>query len=513
MPGGPRSSVSPPSLLPPGWESWNRAEQDLLLETLKQAKAARTPRDPLGWAAHHGIWLWSMQREFATSVQANKRTVVQSGAGIGKSYITAMIVCWWVVTHPAADVYVWTTAPGTEQVSGVLWQEIRKLHAALSLPGRITLDNKWWIGSILVASGRKPANKAAKAEEDPDTGQGFHCRFLLVVLDDAGGLDEWLWDTAENITTGDDCRIAATGNPDHSGSKFAKVCDSHPLWYHIAVSVFDSPNFTDEWREAPPDILPRLTTKTWVEERRTEWGEEDRRYVSKVLGRFPADHPDQVVPAADLAACYFAEPQPPDRLLPAELGVDVGGGGDWTIIRERRGVRAGRRWARRTDKPEQAGDLLIEVINITGATSVKIDGIGIGWGLAGEVRNRIKRGDVQHPCDVHVVIVSEKATDERKYKNLRAQLWWEVGREQCQRREWDLSQMEDPGGKTREQLLIPRWFPDLKDRVQIESKDDIRSRTGGESPDDADALLLAYHVPHDGLGAYWEALTSGRLGR
>jgi hypothetical protein len=494
-------------LLPPGWESWNRAEQELLLDSLKQAKAARTPRDPIGWAAHHGIWLWSMQREYARSVQDNKRTVFQSGAGIGKSFITAVIICWWVTTHPVNDVYVWTTAPGSEQVSGVLWEDIRKLHAALGLPGRIGLDNKWRINGILVASGRKPADKAAKAEEDPDTGQGFHRRFLLVVLDDAGGLDVWLWDTAENITTGDDCRIAATGNPDHAGSRFAKVCDNHPLWAHFAASVLDSPNFTGEY--VPEDIAHKMTTRTWVEERRLDWGEDDRRYVSKVLGKFPADHPQQVVPALDLAACFFADVQPPSALLPVELGVDVGGGGDWTIVRERRGIRAKRRWAKRTSSPEEAAPLVLEAIKATGASSVKIDGIGIGWGLAGELRNMAKAGD--HQATIHVVTVSENATDPRKYKNLRAQLWWELAREQCQRREWDLSQMEDPGGKTREQLLIPRWFPDLKNRIQIEAKDDIRARTGGESPDDADALLLAYCVPHDPMGSYFEAMTSGKL--
>jgi hypothetical protein len=45
----------------------------------------------------------------------------------------------------------------------------------------------------------------------------------------------------------------------------------------------------------------------------------------------------------------------------------------------------------------------------------------------------------------------------------------------------------------------------------IEPKDKIRERTGGKSPDDADALLLAYYVPKDGQGAYWEALQAGRL--
>ena len=453
-----------------------------------------------------------MQRDAAKSVKRNKRTVVVSGAGIGKSFNAAVITCWWVTTHQVDDVYVWTTAPGGEQVSGILWEEIRKLHARLGLPGRIGLDNKWRIGNVLVASGRKPADKAAGAEEDPDTGQGFHRRYLLVVLDDSGGLDEWLWDAAENITTGDDCRILATGNPDHAGSRFARVADNHPLWTAFVISVLGSPRFTEEWRELPPEMVAKLTSPAWVEERRLDWGEDDRRYLSKVLARFPADHPSQVVPAADLAACFFAEPRSATELLPVELGVDVGGGGDWTIIRERRGVRAGRRWAKRTGQPEEAGDLLMDAIKATRATSVKVDGIGIGWGLAGEIRNRIKRGDIDWPCQVHVVMVSEAATAPAEYRNLRAQLWWEIGRVGSQRREWDLSQMEG-AQKTKDQLLLPRWFPDAKNRIQIEAKDDIRDRTGGESPDDADSLLLAFHVPRDAQAAYFQALTSGKLGR
>jgi hypothetical protein len=501
-----RQSASSPLTLPEGWESWNAAEKQLLLETLRQAKADRTPRDPAGWARFYGLWLWSMQREFAQSVRDHKRTVVQSGAGIGKSYITAVIVCWWVCTHPPDDVYVWTTAPGGEQVSGVLWEDIRKLHARLGLPGRVGLDNKWRIGNVLVASGRKPADKAAGAEEDPDTGQGFHRRYLLVVLDDAGGLDEWLWDTAENITTGDDCRIAATGNPDHAGSKFAKVCASHKLWTHLAVSVFDSPNFTGE--DVPEDIAAKMTTRTWVEERRLEWGEDDRRYVSKVLGRFPADHPQQVVPAGALKACQFPDIQPPSALVPVELGVDVGGGSDLTVVRERRGIKAGRRWAVRTSDPEKAARLILDGILETGAASVKVDANGVGWGIVGLLRDWGRRGE--HAAEIHAVMVGEKSREPGKYANLRAELWWTIGRLGSQRREWDLSGMAE-AEKVQTELLTPRWDLDNKGRIVIEAKQDIRDRTSGASPDDADALLLAFYVPHDAMGSYFEAMTSGKL--
>lgn len=437
----------------------------------------------------------------------NKRTVAQSGAGIGKSFVSAVIICWWVCTHPTDEVYVWTTAPGASQVGGILWAEIRKLHERLKLPGRVTLDNHWWIGQRLVASGRKPADPAGGADDAPDTGQGFHARYLLVVLDDAGGLEVWLWDSAENITTGDDCRIFATGNPDHAGSRFAQVCDEHELWTHFRASVFDSPNFTGE--PVPDALRHALTTVQWAADRLRDWGADDRRYKSKVLAEFPSDHPDQVIPAAALAACFIAEPRAPSELLPVALGVDVGGGSDLTVVRERRGMRAGRRWAVRTSDPEKNAELVMQAIRESGATMVNIDGNGVGHGLVGDVRHRIRRGDLGRDVAVNSVMVGGASSQPLVYGNLRAEIWWVVGREASQQGLWDLSQAAE-GETVKTELLLPRWRQDAKGRIFIEEKADIRQRTGGKSPDDADALLLAYYVPRDAQGAYWEALSRRR---
>lgn len=451
------------------------------------------------------MFLWSLQLAVAASVAANKRTVVRSAAGIGKSYLSAVIVCWWVTTHPVNDVYVWTTAPGGDQVSGILWEDIRKLHKRLGLPGKIGLDNKWRIDGVLVASGRKPADKADGADEDPDTGQGFHRRYLLVVLDDAGGLDSWLWDAAENITTGDDCRILGTGNPDHAGSRFAQLCE-HQLWTAFKASLFDSPNFTGE--PVPDDLRPVLTTRAWQEARLLDWGKDDRRYKSKVLAEFPADHPDQVIPASALAACFLAEPRGASELQPVVLGVDVGGGGDQTVIRERRGMKAGRRWAVRTSDSEAAARLVVQAVRESGAVMVNVDGNGVGWALVGLVRTLLRTerlGDVT----VNTVMVGEKSSLPLVYGNLKAEMWFVIGRDGSRNREWDLSGMAE-AETTKTELLAPRWDKDVKGRIFIEKKADVIARTG-HSPDDADALLLSFFVPRDAQGSYWQALTGGKL--
>ena len=56
--------------------------------------------DPVGWAKYMlNMDLWSKQREVVDSVLANKSTAVKAGHGVGKSLLSAVLVCWWVDTR------------------------------------------------------------------------------------------------------------------------------------------------------------------------------------------------------------------------------------------------------------------------------------------------------------------------------------------------------------------------------------------------------------------------------
>ncbi|WP_433434951.1 hypothetical protein [Nonomuraea sp. CA-141351] len=117
------------------------------------------------------------------------------------------------------------------------------------------------------------------------------------------------------------------------------------------------------------------------------------------------------------------------------MGVDVGGGGDETVVRERRDPVAGREWRKHTDRPEVIAPLIKMAIRETGATRVKIDSIGVGFGVIGELRNDKELRGVQ----IIGVNVRENASKPDKYANQRAEIWWEVGRLLSERRGWDLS--------------------------------------------------------------------------
>lgn len=452
----------------------------------KQAmgRQERWQNDPVSWAQDRlGITPWSKQKEIMESVRDHRKTAVRSCHSIGKSYVAAMIVCWWLDSNPVGDAFVVTSAPTTAQVRAILWRYVRRMHKDAGLPGR-TNQVEWLIDDELVAFGRKPA------DQDESAFVGIHAPRVLCLLDEACGVPEQIWIGAEAITTGPECRILAIGNPDNSNTHFFTVSQPGSGWHTMKVSAFDSPNFTGE--PVPPRVALSLISQEWAEEKRQEWGEDNALYNSKVLGEFSVDSADTVVRSSDVAACRI-DPErgySPVDLSPTELGVDVGGGSDETVIRERRGVLAGREWRIRSDRPEKIAPLVLRALRESHATAVKIDSIGVGFGVIGELRNAASRHE--HNARIIGVNVSEAARDKKKYANLRAEMWWTIGRDMSAQGLWDLSKMEN-ADITAAELLLPRWSLDTKGRILVEPKDEIRKRYGGKSTDHADALLLAFY--------------------
>ncbi|TBO56767.1 hypothetical protein EYS09_26190 [Streptomyces kasugaensis] len=445
-------------------------------------RAARYASDPVGWVEERlDQVVWSRQGQVLESVRDHRRTAVRSGHGVGKSWTAALAACWWLDVHTPGTAFVVSTAPTFAQVRAILWRYIRRHHKAAGLPGRVN-QTEWLIGDELVGYGRKPA------DQDESGFQGIHARYVLVIIDEACGVPEQLWTAADALTTGPDCRILAIGNPDNPASHFRKVCASGSSWNVMGISAFDSPNLTGE--DVPEEMALALVGEAWVEEKRVEWGEDNPLYKSKVLGEFSDDSPKQIVRASDIAACRIAPDEPPaaEMLLPVELGVDVGGGSDETVIRERRGHRAGREWRARTDRPERIAPMVLAAIRETGATAVKVDSIGVGFGVIGELRNAQQRGE--HQAAIRGINVAAAASRPDKYINLRAELWWSLGRNMSAEHSWDLSEMENADA-TIAQLLEPRWDLDPRGRIRVEKKEEVIKRLG-RSPDNADALLLAF---------------------
>ena len=211
-------------------------------------------------------------------------------------------------------------------------------------------------------------------------------------------------------------------------------------------------------------------------------------YKNRIRGQLPCDDPYSIVPLSAVRKCQIEQEWLPHQLLPIELGCDVGAGGDEFVIRERRGVKAGRKWGTTTTDWREAVELVLTAIRETEATCVKVDVIGIGWGVAGRLDELYREGVMG--CRVVAVNVGQASMDPSRFPKLRDQVWWDIGRELSVSRGWDLSGLDEG---TVAQLCAPRKVPDSSGRIKVEPKEATIERLH-RSPDDADALLMAYFV-------------------
>lgn len=433
--------------------------------------------DPVIWVEERlGERLWSAQCEIARAVRDHRRVAVRSAQDVGKSRIASRLACWWIDTHPVGEAFVVTTAPSFKQVQAVLWREMRLAHRVGKLAGVMT-ETEWKVAGQLVAFGRKPA------DYDPDAFQGIHARYVLVILDEACGVDEALWNAAETLTANEGSRILAIGNPDDPSSHFARVCHPGSGWHTIRIDGLHSPNFTDE--PVPEELRALLLSPTWVEERKRSWGEDSPLYISKVRGEFPEDADDSLIPLGWIRAAQARYEEASGRHEVAEvLGVDVARyGSDETVIVARAGELA---WIagryRKQDTMATTGRVVRALADL-GASEAAVDVVGIGAGVVDRLE--------EQRLPVVGLNGGSAPGDPDRFANARAEWYWGL-RDRFERGEIRI----EPDDELAAQLAGIRYRFDSRGRILIESKQDARSR-GVSSPDIADALMLAFASCHD----------------
>lgn len=428
--------------------------------------------DPAAWAEDKlKAFLWSKQREIIASVVFNRRTLVQSSHGIGKSFIAGILASWWIDTHPATDAIVVTTAPTYRQVHGILWEEIRKQHKAGSLPGRVLMTDQWYIGESLVGEGRKPR------DNDTDGFQGTHRLYVLVILDEGCGVPEQLYTAAESITTNEHCRIVAIGNPDNPVGPFADAAKANSGWNVIRVGTFDTPNFTGE--TVPERLQLLLPSVTWQEERLRKWGGDSPLYKSKVLGEFPESGENTLIPLS-----WIVRAQENDLVLPKyggenKLGVDVARfGSDRSVIYHNHAGRIRLLSDRNGESTTQTTGRVIEQWRLCRTETINVDGVGVGAGVVDMLS--------EQGYPVEDMQAGSGTSDTKRFANARAEWYWHL-RGMFERNEVDLDPEDE---ELASQLSSIRYLYTRKAQIQIESKDDMRKR-GMPSPDRADAAMLS----------------------
>jgi len=464
--------------------------------------------DPVFYFEHAlGFLTWSKSREIINSVRDNKKTIVTAAHGTAKSHTAAGIAIWFYNCHLPSRVI--TTAPVFAQVQGILWPKIKDAYRSANIE---------LIGETQDVRVRDPeseehlmlgfsTNESARAE-------GHHEWNILWVFDEAKGIDDWMWDSAEGAMTGGKCRILAISTTDgiKAGSKFHDCCRPDSGWNRIEISCYDSPFYTGErfrglrfpdkndmgtftpYSIAPEDTRIQIVDKDKIkmeESPATGWGKDSPIFHTKMEGKLIDRQAGQIIPISSVDQMYrnnedkdFSD----DGLWFA--GIDVAWGGDAdTVIWKRKGYKI-------LDYPliitsqdlpkrmiaQYMGQRIDEYLeHKTGEDgyTINIDGGGVGEGLVsileglGYMVNDIKFGG--------------SALDNDSYFDMASELWIEGAKT------IDLAACPRFNRLTSELTSRMERAPEKSGKRRVESKKEYSLR-GYRSPDVADAFLLLWPI-------------------
>lgn len=425
-------------------------------------------------------FLWSVQRAILRALQAHRKVAVQACHGLGKSFLAARAGAGWIACHPPHEAQIVSTAPSGHQVSSILWKELQRAHTRGNLAGHITRGSvpEWVIDGEQVGFGRKPSDYV-DLEKARSMFQGIHARYLLGLIDEGGGVPQWLFQAMETLITNEASRILCIGNPDDPTTYFAKICQPGSGWHVIQVSAYDTPNFTGE--HVPEQLRESLVSRLWVEEREREWGVDSPLFISKVLGRFPEVADDVIISPKLVREAHERDRSGHAIADPGRYGMDVAEmGEDETAIYLARGgmIRLVEAW-RKADVDVSRAKAQAILDGTKARRQMTIDKVGLGAGVWAPLRNG--------GYNVVGFVGGEKAYDADRFVNITAEAWWGF-REQMEAGLIDL----DPEDEVlAAQLQSRKWKKDSSQRrIRIETKDEMKKR-GVKSPDRADAVVMA----------------------
>ena len=458
-----------------------------------------------------GVSLDPQQNAILHSCQVNRRTAVKSGHARGKDFTAAVAgLCHLYTRYPSKVI---CTGPTGRQVRAIMMSESKRVwkKARIPLGGRF-LDTRivfdaypdWYLLGF-------------KAEDNAiEAWTGFHSPHLFVVVTEASGIPDLTYQAIEGLLTGDS-RVLLVMNPNRtSGEAYAAF--KSPLYEKFTLSCLDAPNV-----RAGKVIIPGQVDRAWIDAliQKPGWvapisldaanpddgdfwwgsGKSGRWYRPgdlfrvKVLGQWPREAEDQLIPLAwvEAAQARWAEWRESgasvDNLGDLALGVDVAGmGSDMTVFCHRYGdLVTGMEVYSRLDHMAAAGRIKTTLGERSGRAYVDVIGEGAG------VFSRLQETETP----VVPVKFSEGAkglsdlTGERRFRNIRAYCYWAI------------RDALDPqlGGK----LAIPpldELTQDLTAQtyrvgsdglIILDDKETVIKPRLGRSPDYSDALANTYY--------------------
>ena len=421
------------------------------------------------------------QEEVLADFRHNPKQAMKACAGPGKTSVLAWLSWNFLLTRPHPKILA--TAISGDNLRDNLWTEMEKWRLKSPLLDQCfewqaerifsrESPNTWFMAA-------RKWSKSATPEQQGNTLRGLHGEYVMIVVDESGGIPQSVMATAENIgSSAKEWHIIQAGNPTHlEGPLYAACTTAREQW-----KVYEITGDPDD-----PKRSPRVSIQ-WARDQIKQYGADNPWVLVNVFGKFPPSSLNSLIGPDEVNAA-LGKHLSRDKYEHAArvLGVDVGRfGDDPSIIFPRQGLASFTPIVLRNATSTHGAGVVMTRWNDfygdgknTKADAAFVDGTG-GFG-AGWID--VMRDLGRSPFDVQF---AGKPNDP-KYFNKRAEIWFEGT-------QW----VKDGGALPNVPELVAEMtvptYTFKGDRLIVEDKDQIKLRLG-RSPNYADALFTTFAQP------------------
>ena len=458
----------------------------------RQFFASRLPlyqKDPVIFAKEVcGFTPDKWQAEALRDLANHQKVSVRSGHGVGKTSVEAVALLWFVSCFRFPRVVA--TAPTRQQLNDILWSEIEKWRSKSPLLKELLT----WTKTYVYMNGyEKRWFAVAKTASAPENMQGFHEENMLIIVDEASGIEDEIMEALLATLSGKNNKLLMCGNPTRTTGTFY---DSHNrdrgLYKCHKVSSLDSAR----------------TNKENIASFIRKYGEHSNVVKVRVYGDFPTQDSDTFIPLSLIEKSIYTEISV-DEINSVSLGVDVARyGDDETIIASNVNGK--------TDLPvvrhgqslmTTVGDIVMqyhrmieEYPQYRGVISVVIDDTGLGGGVTDrleevKIEQKLRRMEI---IPVNFGSKPPKNGYDEHYYDIATYMWAAV-KTMLESEEISIPNDEELVA----QLSVRKYNITSQGKIVLESKKEMKGR-GIKSPDRADAIALSCYTPNKVYADYVE---------
>jgi hypothetical protein len=449
--------------------------------------------------------IWKLQEDLLLclhrAIKERKPIYIGSGHALGKDYICSAIALWFLETFTPSIVI--QTAPTDRQVKRIMWGETLQKwnNRKISLGGKafttpyieVRKEDWYLIGFTTKESGSSKDGGGGKF-------QGFHSPNLCVIASEAQAVEDNIFDQIDAITTAENVLMIFIGNPTRAKGRFAAGLRDTKNNIIFNFSCLENPNYIQR-----KTVIPGLASYEWVEDKRARWGEEDPRWIGRVLGQIPEMGINSIFPLTLIEHMKSRHGLLAQHSANGGVALDPAGeGDDDNVFMAGRGGEVLDVYTKTIIPPSESAHKAVSMCKAINGNFIIVDCDGMGIGPYQELckfdENYLRGIEI---IKFHGSAPSTLKDGERQiYQNMRAEAAF-------------IAQQQGKDGKAGvfehdneliEDLMADEYFTNGRGLLQIIDKADIKE-TLGRSPGKGDAwkmLQYAFSLDIQGKGHLYQ---------